>query len=64
MSEAEYKRRVTALEIMYAVLHVHEYYFPKGDLWSKEAEQAIEGLRIANKCRALIAYDRALCGSE
>lgn len=63
MTVEEYQRRVTALEIMYSVLHIHEYYFPKGDLWSKEVQQAIEGLRIANKCQALIAYDRALCST-
>ena len=60
MTEQEYQLRLTALDVMGAVLHIHEYYFPAGEKWSKECQEAIEGLRIANKCQALIAHDRAL----
>lgn len=63
MSEQEYQRRLTALDVMEAVLHIHEYYFPPGEKWSPGYRQSIEGLRIANKCQALIAHDRVLLGS-
>lgn len=60
MSDEELDRRLTALEMMNAVIHVHEYHWDDGSKWSKEAQQAIEGLRIHNKTRALILYDRAV----
>lgn len=60
MSKQELERRLVALEIMEAVLHIHDYYFPRHEKWSRECQHAIEGLRIANKCQALIAYDRTL----
>lgn len=63
MSEQELKRRLIALEIMEAVLHVHDYYFPRHEKWSPECRHAIEGLRIFNKCQALIAHDRTLLSS-
>lgn len=63
MTEQEYQRRLTALDAMRAVLHIHEYYFPPGEKWSPECRQSIEGLRIANKCQALITHDRVLLGS-
>lgn len=63
MSEQELERRLIALEIMEAVLRIHNYYFPRHEKWSPECQYAIEGLRIANKCQALIAHDRALLAS-
>lgn len=63
MPEQEYQRRLMALDVMGAILHIHEYYFPPGKKWSLECQQSIEGLRIANKCQALIAHDRVLLGS-
>ena len=63
MSEQELERRLIALEIMEAVLHIHDYYFPRHEKWSPEYQYAIEGLRIANKCQALIAHDRTLLTS-
>lgn len=63
MTEQGHQRRLTALEIMEAVLHIHDYYFPPGEKWSPGYRQSIEGLRIANKCQALIAHDRILVGS-
>lgn len=63
MTEQEYQRRLMALDVMEAVLHIHEYYFPSGEKWSPGYRQSIEGLRIANKCQALIAHDRVLLGS-
>lgn len=62
MTEQEHQRRLRALEVMGAVLHIHEYYFPHGEKWSPGYRQSIEGLRIANKCQALIAHDRVLLG--
>lgn len=63
MAEQEHQRRLTALEIMEAVLRIHDYYFPRHEKWSPEFQCAIEGLRIANKCQALIAHDRTLLAS-
>lgn len=63
MSEQELDRRLIALEIMEAVLHIRDYYFPRHEKWSLGYQYAIEGLRIANKCQALIAYDRTLLAS-
>lgn len=63
ISEQEHQRRLMALEVMEAVLHIHEYYFLTGEKWSTECQEAIEGLRIANKCQAIIAHDRVLLGS-
>lgn len=62
MSEQELERRLIALEIMEAVLNIHDYYFPRHEKWSPGYRQSIEGLRIANKCQALIAHDRVLLG--
>lgn len=63
MTEQEHQRRLRALEVMGAVLHIHEYYFPHDEKWSLGYQYAIEGLRIANKCQALIAHDRTLLSS-
>lgn len=63
MTEQELERRLIALETMEAVLHIHDYYFPRHEKWSPEYQYAIEGLRIANKCQALIAHDRTLLTS-
>lgn len=65
MTDEELERRLTALDMMNAVIRVHEYHFNNGREWSKEAREAIEGLRIHNKTRALILHDRALtCDSR
>jgi hypothetical protein len=60
MGDEELERRLTALDMMNAVIHVHEYHWKDGKNWSKEAQQAIEGLRISNKTQTLILYDRAI----
>ena len=60
MAEQEHGRVVDALNAMFRILNDHEMTFPAGEEWSTECQEAIEGLRIANKCRALIAHDRVL----
>ena len=64
MTEQEHQRRLRALEVMEAVLHIHEYCFPTGEKWSPGYRYAIEGLRIANKCQALIAHDRTILARD
>ena len=60
MSDQELDKRCKALSAMLRVLQVHELTFPKYEKWSRECGNAIEGLRIANKCQALVAHDRVL----
>lgn len=60
MTEQELDKRCKALSAMLRVLQVHELTFPRYEKWSPECQNAIEGLRIANKCQALIAHDRVL----
>ncbi len=60
MSDEELERRLTSLDMMNAVIHIHEHHWKDGRKWSKEVQQSIEGLRIFNKTQALILYDRAV----
>lgn len=63
MSEQELDKRCKALSAMLRVLQSHEMTFPRYEKWSPECQYAIEGMRIANKCQALIAHDRILLAS-
>lgn len=60
MTEQELDKRCKALSVMLRILQFHELTFPQYEEWSPECQNAIEGLRIANKCQALIAHDRVL----
>lgn len=60
MSNEELERRLTALDMMNTVIRIHDYYWKDGTKWSREVQQAIEGMRISNKTKALILYDRAV----
>lgn len=54
------KRVKLALRMYEDCIRIHEYYFPKGEKWSKIIQQEIERFHIKNKCEALILHDRAL----
>ncbi|HHH2129034.1 TPA: hypothetical protein ACPZUW_001923 [Yersinia enterocolitica] len=54
----------SALDVMEAMIRTHEYHFEDGTFWSPVVKQQIEGLRIANKTKAIIYHDRILNGRK
>lgn len=60
MNDDEYQKKIKALNKMLNILHSHQTHFSSHDEWSPECQNAIDGLRIANKCQALVAHDRVL----
>ncbi|MGH1594088.1 hypothetical protein ACRBEJ_08695 [Yersinia proxima] len=57
------RRIKRALDAMEAMLHIHKRHF--GDTtWSTEVKWQIEGMRIANKTKAIICHDRILNGRK
>lgn len=53
-----------ALDAMEAILNIHRRYFVDNTTWSRDIKPMVEGMRIANKTKAIVYHDRILNGRK